>query len=1118
MRQDPFYRKIIEGLNGELDRDLFEDCAADILRTNHPTLVPIRGGQDAGMDGAVADSMGEPFPLVTTTGKKVSGNLGRNLDSYVENGGIRRKVILATTQSLTPRRINYLYTVTRKKGFTLIQIYEQVGIANLLYRDPAWCRDLLGITGDPPALSTVPIGARSAISIEPIGRRGELDWLRNNNEDVLLVGQPGSGKTFLMHKLAMESKGLFAISSDRGELANSMRELNPNIVFVDDAGYFDNLLLALRHIRQELDLSFTIIASCWPSDTNELVEKLNLSHNQVFQLNLLDREKIVKIINAVGIKGPNQLVREIVDQSGGRPGLAITLTNLCIQREFPEFISGDALMRASFRFFDSADREIVKSILASIAIGGDFGMKMKVVADYLQLPLIEVRGHVTLLATGGILRELDNGYLAVYPMALRCALVREIFFSGANSLPIPGILAQAPNQGEATRVLIHSKGRGASIPFDLLADRVFTLGYRNSLEEFAGLGKEEAKWVFDRFPQKVIDVAKPLLNLLPEIVISRLMELAVSDQRPLPQNLDQPLRVVQDWVRSGRRETGESLVRRELLIEIALGWLSDGKDVNTGLRGIEIALSPVFEIIETDPGLGDTITINRGYVTFEQINQIQSHWQKIIDVFKRITINNWDPMKNIIHEWVYQMGATSGIPLEWKENMRAFGELMLVDLVSIAKDQPGVMHWVNQISQNLDLKIDVPLEAEFQILFPNDAKDYEEFKEIESGWASDALELAIIWSQQGPKVVCQQVAKIERAAGVQNISWPRFTPFLFQEIAKRTESSLAWAKEAVEAGLSGDLLFPLLKAAAETDQEGWDNFAKSCISDDQYRLAIINLGLTVPAVPDDLFAEVLNNLNGLGGWIKILVLRGEITNDILQTLLEHQDGEISGAIAIGEWERDPKGKVNPTLYDSWKKAIINMREDDYWLSQILLSDPEIAYEWLQQRLEDEEPEKSELKDSFKKAPLSLDITARKKVLRKIPGSLYYHDLLFSLVGDEIDIYEELLNNIELKDFHLTPLARHPEGVWLEFAILALDAGYTSEQVAGAVYGYPINATFWSGSEAKMWGDWVDRFDKLCKDEDERIKKLGEVGRAQAQISYQRAFAREKNEEIYGRGQ
>jgi hypothetical protein len=55
MIRDPFYRDILNRLNHPLDPDLFEQCVADLLRDDWPTLVPIRGGGDAGMDGGLSD-------------------------------------------------------------------------------------------------------------------------------------------------------------------------------------------------------------------------------------------------------------------------------------------------------------------------------------------------------------------------------------------------------------------------------------------------------------------------------------------------------------------------------------------------------------------------------------------------------------------------------------------------------------------------------------------------------------------------------------------------------------------------------------------------------------------------------------------------------------------------------------------------------------------------------------------------------------------------------------------------------------------------------------------------------------------------------------------------------
>ena len=71
MNNDPFYLQIIERLGKKLDPDVFEQCMADLLRNSYPGLVPVPGGKDAGMDGAIGDGKGEPMPLIVTTQESV---------------------------------------------------------------------------------------------------------------------------------------------------------------------------------------------------------------------------------------------------------------------------------------------------------------------------------------------------------------------------------------------------------------------------------------------------------------------------------------------------------------------------------------------------------------------------------------------------------------------------------------------------------------------------------------------------------------------------------------------------------------------------------------------------------------------------------------------------------------------------------------------------------------------------------------------------------------------------------------------------------------------------------------------------------------------------------------
>src|SRR5438105_4243888 len=48
--RDPHHSAILSALNGHLDPEVFEACAADLLREVYPSLSPVRGGSDQGFD------------------------------------------------------------------------------------------------------------------------------------------------------------------------------------------------------------------------------------------------------------------------------------------------------------------------------------------------------------------------------------------------------------------------------------------------------------------------------------------------------------------------------------------------------------------------------------------------------------------------------------------------------------------------------------------------------------------------------------------------------------------------------------------------------------------------------------------------------------------------------------------------------------------------------------------------------------------------------------------------------------------------------------------------------------------------------------------------------------
>lgn len=1113
MIRDQFYRQIIERLEGTLDPELFEQCATDLLRVLHPTLVPIRGGSDAGMDGAIADGEGLAFPLICTTSPRVIPNLTNSLKSYLKNGGTRRKVVLTTSQKLTPKKRRNLEKRAAEFGFTLVQIYDQATLANLLYRDPKWCLELLNLTGDPAPLSVVPLSERPLITQVLIGRQADLSWLHQSTGDRLLVGQPGSGKTFLLRQLVMEGVGLFVISRDRGEIAGAIRSQQPTMLIVDDAQACLDLLANLRQIREEIGAEFSILASCWPGDQEKIAQALNLPNSQIHQLNLLTRDEIVEVIKATGIHGPNGLIHEIVNQAEGRPGLAVTLAHFCLQGGVEEVTLGDALSGSILKFFEPLVGPHASIILAAFSIGGDFGMSMNDVANALELNLLDVRDTTIKLAAGGVIFEIDPKHLSVRPAALRHALVRDTFFKGATSFPIERLLARAPSLRYAARTLIGARARGGSVPQDFLISLLEQAQSYEAWKEYAWLGQDEVSWILKHHPEKIITIARPALHHDPEIAIPMLLKAAIGDQREIRLTTEHPLRLIEDWVHAGYPGSGEALKRRQVLLNKVQEWLSSKKNLNVGLHALRITLSPEFQDHSTDPGKGHTVTLRRGYILPKEVLALKDLWEKALHVIKTVEITNWGLLRNLVEEWTYPRLLNVEESLELSNTMRSFVRQMLHDIVELANEHPGILHWANQIAKHLNIDLEIKLDLDFEVLFPE--KNLKNWRAAEEQQINAVRKLADNWCILDLSQVAKRITLFEQEARLGGRNWPRWTPLLCEEIAKRVVSPRAWAQALIDNNFAADLVSPFLQKAAEINEFGWVELAHFCLEQSMLKWAVSLWILTFHNPPQALISKVLQNMDGASNLVKSYCIRRRIPEDIARQLLRHNDITIASAAAWGEWYAEPEGNIRTSLLEDWRVAVQNSVDDDYWLCEVFKGDHSLAYEWIQTQISKQHSELFRYEGVVKTAVEVLNSDDRRRILQQIPETYEFaYIVLLPLVGENLTLYRDLLNCDLLKDFHLVPLAGAPNGVWIEKAKLALDGGYSIDDVANAVYGYPVILT-WSGDESAMWAEWIERFDHLCSNEDDRIRQVGVAGKANAKDAYEHALKRERNEAIYG---
>ena len=1117
MIRDPFYRQIIDRLNSDLDHDLFEECTVDLIRPDFPNIVLIKGGSDAGMDGAIADLKGRAFPLICTTGKDVIGNLTRNLNSYLKNNGPRRKAVLATSQNLTQRKRNNLETRAEELGFSLIQVYDQNSLARRLYQSPKWCVELLGLIGEPPALSVIPLSKRPLIEHTLIGRDEDFSWLTETEGDKLLVGQPGSGKTFLLYQFAIKGYGLFVVNDNLALIATAIRSEKPQALIVDDVYINTDLLVALRQLRTEIKASFTIIATCWPGYKTQICETLNLPSSQVRDLRLLDRDIIVEVINQSGISGPVELVRDLVNQAQGRPGLAVTLVFLCLRGDVHSVALGDALCKNIITTFQPLIGDDATVILASFAIGGESGMTMKTVAKVLGISVIDVYRTVTMLASGGVVKEINQNLLAVTPAQLRFALVRDVFFQGATSLDPQTLIENSSDYDNTLITLIAAKARGAVITHDWLLSMITKSNSSRVWEAYTWSGRNEAKIAIEMHPEMLISLAHPTLIRIPDIVIPQLLETAIGDHRPLNSATNHPLRLIDDWIKSAVPGTGQVLGRRKSLLQAIKNWLASGGDTGVAQHALTYVFSLEFERNWTDPGAGRTVTFSCGCILPAELQDIKTLWPSVFNIIQGIQKLEWSYLLDIIEKNVHPWPLRGEIPENFIELSHQLAQEMIQNVVVLAEGRPAIIQKLKQLSKRVNYDLEVPINKEFEILFPE--RDTDDWKAAREKQQAAVRKMANIWLLQAPEYAATKLKKYESdASAAGGRHWPRWSPYLCEIISSKIDKKAPWIRALINSDCPVDLIQPFLRKAAINGEKEWVKFANECLKNSYLKFATISIVLTLPSPPKELLDKVLSSLDDSGSWIETLCLRNEVPDDTLIKLLSHSNPTISSKAAVGVWLAEPQGHIKKKLSKEWKSAILTLvNDDDYWLNEIFQKKPALAFEWIKIHISDRPDSHYTFKKICEAAVRVLDFEHRNIILEILPKDFFSWDIVACIIDNNLDLYKKLLSSEKHKHIHLAPLEINIKNEfdksWTEKAKVAIEAGYTPEDIASAARGYSWS---WSGNISEMWKKWTLFFKMLCEISDHQIQQIGEIGKACVKIELDKALEEENREAIYGR--
>lgn len=1127
---DQLYDAIARSIREPLDGTLFERCAVELLRdAYYPKLRPVQGGNDAGMDGVGELSDGERFFLVSTVGEDVRGNLWRNVKSHIDAGGELRTVVLATSREVGGRRrIELQNALLEEFGVRLADVHDRADFVQLLYGDPRWCKDLLGVAGLAKALTRVPATRRPTPGIRLIGRDTDLALLRAAEGDLVIAGKPGIGKTFLLEQLVDEGWGLFDADWAINDLEAAIRELRPRRLLLDDAHLRGDRLTKLRQLRREMNADFALVAVSWPGELDEVVG--TLPGSSTFVVRELERDQILQVVEEVGIAGPLTLQAHLVHQAMGRAGLAVTLAFACVRGNVQGVATGDALLQDIVGWFTKSLGQESRYVLGVLALAGKTGATLRQVADALRVDTTRVVHLVRGLASGGTVDEASRHAsvtrLRVQPESLRYALVRDVFFSGPASMDAADTIAYLDRPSIAVIPLIAAAHRGANV------DRAFLLEIldhddREAVTAYALLGQHEARVALELAPQHRAAIASDAYrNGIDERRMLRLlMELAVGDRRSEQSFPEHPLRVVEDHLAAF--EGG--LEPRKIAVDTADIWLREGGEPSVAFRVLAKVIDPRVRRTYSDPGLGNTFTIAEAALPLATLEEMSLLWDSVLNIVERERGREGGPapVVDALHHWVFpgSIGFGRGVNDETAEAIRSEAGRVIMRLAEILHGRPGFLRRLQHFSSwgVLDIAISVP--REFDILFPEDW-DGSEQGGGHDGWAERAdqrvKQLAAELTAQPADEIAERIAQADTEARAAGITHPRFTPRVAQLLADASANPSPLLTALTNRTVAGDIILPVLDRVVSGESEGWEDALIRLLDEPQFAWAAVQVALARPVGPSLKDAAIERMGPGHRNLIEVMVARDQVDPDTVGRLLRAPDPLVARdtAVAIGHSRSTNHLDALPhDVRERWRAIILDSPADEFWYSVILKRNPELFAEWLRRwfdRLRSSSDEfilPHELKESISDLPVG----TRVSLISTIPAdviSFLLQDVVTELVSEDLEAADALFKRADLEDLHWTAVRDGPSEAWMDRALLAVNQGWKLDSIVAHT---AFSENVWSGDESDHWQAKVDAFEALRGDDPPESQRACLIAAGVEYFGRRRDVAaeEERRERIFG---
>ena len=717
---------------------------------------------------------------------------------------------------------------------------------------------------------------------------------------------------------------------------------------------------------------------------------------------------------------PSELQRLIVDQAHGRAGLAVTLAQACIAGHADEVATGEALLKDLVGWYQRTLGEASRHMLGALALAGDYGATLQQVREIVGIDGPAASNLIRKMASGGTIDEAPltfeeiikgeraNGRLRVQPEALRYALVRDVFFSGAGSLDAFGAVEVLDHPSVSAVPIIGARYRGAGVSLEKLLPLVDWKDER-AARAYALLGPSEFRTALDRAGEHRAHIAGAAYRagVDERRALEVLMEEAVGDDRLEHSTPGHPLRVVGDHL-SGRQTRLEA---RRLAVQTAQSSLDQGGDGAVALRVMMHAVNPAIRSSSLDPGLGNTLTFGEGPIPGPWIEGLLRLWDEILDVVERDPSLPPGPLLEGLGAWAYpgRIGFGKGLDGETARAFRDVATRVIESMARIFEARPGVLRRLEELVGTTGLDVEIKVPDEFSTLFPQRWRGEGEFKDWSRRTEEQVELLSKSVAERSGEETAGMMVDADAEALAVGLTYPRLTVQLAQMMAAGTDEPEALLAALTERQASADLVLPFLDRVVELERAGWEGILEAALADPGVAGAAIQVALVRPC--GDHVKRLA--IDGASDWVHLvegLVFRDEIDDVTMGLLFDAPDQAVrrEAAVTLGtEPSTERLAQLAPEMRARWREIMVESPADDMWFPGVLESDEQLCSDWLRGWFERcVEGNDEFLVPEVHAAIRSMGVELRVALISEIPSDgpgLPLREVVRSLVSDDLSV-------------------------------------------------------------------------------------------------------------------